>query len=209
MKRRTLLSVTGVSLTPFSGCFGADSPVFDNGTSDGEDRDGSPEDEIIATVASVSIRSVDDDPELASPDEYGLEINANVITATATVETPARIRVSVENGASEPLTVSTGNAGAVVPYRQSAISYEPHLFLFPPASEVERHDDTCWKTEWPVYLDSIGDVTFEANADVHREFDLWGYHGDDECLPSREYEIRQQYSLPEKSIDWRVLIEFT
>ena len=205
-RRKILTGLGGAVITSQSGCLGVNinntgsDSVRDVGTDNGS------EDDILATIASVSIQSEDDETDHTSLDDFGLGIGADVITATATPEIPAQIEVVIENRTDDRLTVRTGDAGSTVPYRQSSAP-KPNIFLFRSDTNVERFEDNCWKTDWPEYLDSVKPVTFEPNEVISQKFDVWGYHGDDECLPPGKYEIRQNYNTDNNSIIWKIVLE--
>lgn len=200
-----------------TGCSDSNSASVENAESEQQIATG---DESLTTVASISIESYDspdehpfrDDVslEMATPCAYGLEIGVEIVTAVATIETPARVAISVTNTSDRSQSVL---ASTYVPTRENypRTDSDSRLFLYSSDTTTARSDDECLKTRAPRYIPSQRTLSFDPGESIRQEYELWGHYEDEQCFPAGEYVLPQFYNVPEEpvTLNWAISIELS
>lgn len=191
MKRRTFLAATTAgTVTPLVGCLdgdgggGGDGGDGDGGTDPGADPTDTEDDE-----SSLEIVGVEGDSAPGLP----VDPTVSVVTASATADAPASVRVTWENVGSE--TVGLGEARSVV--FATAVSEDGRAHLIDGSRLGNRDDfvafDDCWRLTDPIAVDGAYETAVLDPGEVHEsELELYA---DEDCLDDDTYRFETTVSL--------------
>lgn len=168
MQRRHLLVLGGLAVS-LSGCLG----------SSGSDGEGPP-DEV-----TVSVTDRADQP--AIPVEYDVEL----VTSVATVDRPARLRVTITNPTEDRVVLGEERA---VKFHH-ATSDDAALYLHPAGEETWTGpvEPGCWRlTDFVAVPEYYGTVPIGAGETVAADSYVYGHPDlpDGACLPTGEHRVR-------------------
>ncbi|ESP89307.1 hypothetical protein [Candidatus Halobonum tyrrellensis] len=127
---------------------------------------------------AVTLASVDQRPRLP------IRPTVEVVRDAATDDHPPRLRVTVENGADEPVTL--GEARAVV--FQYVTAESEQLILLPPGEDYPA-EAGCWRLKEGIAVtEEYRTVTLDPGEAHSSELDLYGAPTEeDACLPAGEH----------------------
>ena len=135
---------------------------------------------------AVTLASVDQRPSLP------VRPTVELLEPAATDDHPPRLRVSVENGSDEPMTL--GEARAVV--FQYVTSESGQLTLLPPGDDYPA-EAGCWRlTEGVAVTEEYRTVTLDPGEAYASELDLYGAPTEeDACLPVGEHRFETVFNV--------------
>jgi len=201
MKRRTLLAGAGISFSTFAGCLDEGSATNDDGSSN-------------RACAAIEDVEVENEPGEGFPavtleaDESGvdhLRIAVDLLRHFDN-EAPARFRITVMNDSDEEQTLSFLMLQPFPPVAGHHTETDSMLFIDPEEySGMDVPDSPqngCWEVEDGFDISDIEDVaTVEPCEEISREYDVYSYRGNPECLEEGEYRFETQ-DMGDQGNDW-------
>jgi hypothetical protein len=169
MNRRQYLGTCGATAgAVLSGCLGAPGAGDSNPTA-----------EVAVSIAS----------QMAQPDAP-VAYDVALVRATATGESPARLRVSITNPRDQPIVLGEERDVRFhhIPSDDSA------LYLYPASDEGWGGpvEPGCWRlTDTVAVADYYGTITLEAGETMTAEADIYGHPAlpDGDCLPTGQFHV--------------------
>lgn len=187
-------------------------------TDGGEVNNESTNEDVLATIESVDVRTYDsaqavpnslaEREQIASPFEYDFDITVETVRETATTHTPAKISIAIEYVGDEPLEYHSGPRFGR--YFLTNFNSTTGLHLYPAETTIDRKDDRCWIAD-PLG-EGLSGLWGEIQPHSSREvvYSIVAAPEKNICYPQGEHEILQRYNISNKpSIYWGLVIELS
>ncbi|WP_121820410.1 hypothetical protein [Halostella salina] len=187
MNRRTVLASCGLTASALSGCLS----TLPLGNESPEKR-------------TVSMESVEQNLP------GGLRVFVTLTEQRITPDGTAAVEIALKNTGSQSVTLDTG---FYFPYTGSHSESGDWLLLAAPPA-VNKSSSDCWEPAsdnglgWP---DTAERKTVSPGDEHAMEYQLWGNHEDDVCMPPGEFTFEHSYGVPEReaTAEWEFSVSIT